>query len=193
MINKQTYVIVPGWQGSPATHWQSHWHRTLPNAIRVEQQDWQQPGLQQWVATLEQALRAVTGPVTLIAHSLGCITVAHWALQARPEMLARISGALLVAPADVERGDCPQELVNFAPVPRAVLPFPSVLVGSTNDHAASSGRALAFAANWGSEAVILEQAGHINVASGHHRWEQGFAFLYRLQEMATRGTGQLCA
>ena len=24
-------------------------------------------------------------------------------------------------------------------------------------------------------------AGHINVKSGHQRWEQGFAYLYRLQ------------
>lgn len=191
MTNKQTYVIVPGWNGSPAEHWQSHWQRTLPNAVRVEQQNWQQPGLQQWVATLEQTLAGVSGPVTLIAHSLGCITVAHWTLQARPEMLAKVRGALLVAPADVERPDCPGELVNFAPVPQTALPFPSVLVGSSNDHAASRERALAFAAAWGSEAVILERAGHINIDSGHRQWEQGFAFLYRLQEKAE--TGLLCA
>ncbi|MBS7676482.1 alpha/beta hydrolase [Vibrio cholerae] len=28
---------------------------------------------------------------------------------------------------------------------------------------------------------MLSGAGHINVKSGHRRWEQGFAYLYRLQ------------
>ena len=35
--------------------------------------------------------------------------------------------------------------------------------------------------DWGSQAAILPGAGHINVKSGHQRWEQGFAYLYRLQ------------
>jgi predicted alpha/beta hydrolase family esterase len=40
---------------------------------------------------------------------------------------------------------------------------------------------LELARNWGAEAGILSGAGHINVKSGHQRWEQGFAYLYRLQ------------
>ena len=50
-----------------------------------------------------------------------------------------------------------------------------------NDHAASAARALQLARDWGSQAAILPGAGHINVKSGHQRWEQGFAYLYRLQ------------
>lgn len=188
-----TYLIVPGWNGSPAGHWQSYWQQVLPNATRVEQQDWQRPGLEQWVATLARKIRGLNGPVVLIAHSLGCITVAHWSRQAAAEDLAKISGALLVAPADVERPGCPQALTGFAPVPATVLPFPSVLVGSTNDHAASCERALEFAVNWGSSAHILEQAGHINIDSGHTCWEQGLAFLYQLQEQADMHPRLLCA
>ena len=37
------YLILPGWQGSSAEHWQSHWQRSLPNSARVEQQDWLNP------------------------------------------------------------------------------------------------------------------------------------------------------
>ena len=36
------------------------------------------------------------------------------------------------------------------------------------------------------EAVVLSGVGHINVASGHQRWEQGFAYLYRLQSRIER-------
>ena len=90
-------------------------------------------------------------------------------------------GALLVAPADVERLACPEPLQNFAPISQQALPFPSLLVGSSNDSAATAQRAVQLAGSWGSEWVILPKAGHINVKSGHCTWEQGFAWLYRLQ------------
>lgn len=175
------YLIVPGWQGSAAEHWQSHWQRSLPHSARVVQADWLNPLREDWVAELERSIAADPRPVILVAHSLGCITVAHWAAQAPLELLRRVRGALLVAPADVQRTNCPQALRNFAPIPRHPLPFASQLVGSDNDSAASAARALELARDWGSEATILSGAGHINVKSGYRRWEQGFAFLYRLQ------------
>ncbi|WP_028239841.1 alpha/beta hydrolase [Stutzerimonas azotifigens] len=176
------YLIVPGWQGSPDEHWQSHWQRSLPNAARVEQRDWLAPRRADWVAELERSLAASPQPTILVAHSLGCVTVAHWAAQASPGMLRRVRGALLVAPADVERANCPEALRNFAPIPMRPLPFASLLVGSDNDSAASAARAIALGRAWGSrETAILAGAGHINVKSGHRRWDQGFAYLYRLQ------------
>jgi predicted alpha/beta hydrolase family esterase len=175
------YLIVPGWQGSPDNHWQSHWQRTLPNSARVEQQDWLNPQRRDWVQALEQAIVAERSPVILIAHSLGCVTVAHWAAQASPALLRRVRGALLVAPADVERPTCAPALRNFAPIPLQALPFPSQVVSSDNDPAVSVPRALSLAQAWGAEAGLLSNAGHINVKSGHERWEQGFAYLYRLQ------------
>ncbi len=175
------YLILPGWQGSPYEHWQSHWQRSLPNSARVEQADWMAPQRADWVAALNQALAADPRPAILIAHSLGCITVAHWAQHAPAELLRRVRGALLVAPADVERPGCPEPLQNFAPIPRARLPFSSQLIGSDSDSAASAARAIELAREWGSQAAILPGAGHINVKSGHQQWEQGFAHLYRLQ------------
>lgn len=181
------YLIVPGWQGSPADHWQSHWQASLPNSQRVEQADWLAPQRDAWVAALEQAVAAAITPVILIAHSLGCITVAQWAAQAPVASLRRVRGALLVAPADVERPACPEPLQNFAPIARQLLPFPCQVVSSDNDPAVSAPRALELARDWGAEAGILAGAGHINVKSGHHRWEQGFAYLYRLQRQLEQG------
>jgi predicted alpha/beta hydrolase family esterase len=175
------YLIVPGWQGSGDDHWQSHWQRSLPNSSRVEQADWMAPVREDWVAALERAVTASAEPVILIAHSLGCVTVAHWAAQAPRSSLQQVLGALLVAPADVERPNCPPALKNFAPIPRQLLPFPTQVVSSDNDAAVSAPRALELARDWGAEAGIVTGAGHINVKSGHQRWEQGFAYLYRLQ------------
>ena len=175
------YLIVPGWQGSADEHWQSHWQRSLPNSARVEQADWLNPKREDWVAELQRSIASDPRPTILIAHSLGCITVAHWAAQAPAELLGRVQGALLVAPADVQRNNCPAALHNFAPIPQQPLPFPSQLVGSDNDSAASAARAIELARDWGSDVAILSGAGHINVQSGHQRWEQGFSYLYHLQ------------
>lgn len=180
------YLIVPGWQGSADDHWQSHWQRSLPNSARVEQADWLNPKREDWVAELQRSIASDPRPTILIAHSLGCITVAHWAAHAPVESLRRVRAALLVAPADVERTNCPPALQNFAPIPQHLLPFPSLLLGSDNDTAASAARACELARDWGSEAVVLSGVGHINVASGHQRWEQGFAYLYRLQSRIER-------
>lgn len=131
------YVLVPGWYGSEDAHWQSHWQRALPNASRVEQQDWITPLRADWIAELDAEIRRQPGPVVLIAHSLGCVTVALWAAQAERRVRDQVRGALLVAPADVERESCAEALRNFAPISREPLPFPSVLVGSDNDQACS--------------------------------------------------------
>ena len=175
------YLILPGWQGSPAEHWQSHWQEVLPNCTRVEQQDWLNPDPAKWVQALDKAITAAPTPVILVAHSLGCITVARWAKQASSAALCQVKGALLVAPADVERALCPAEIACFAPIPTDPLPFASLIVGSDTDKAASAARVIQWSRQWQAPAVVLANAGHINVQSGHTRWEQGFAYLYRLQ------------
>ncbi len=182
-MTRQTprYLILPGWNGSPAEHWQSHWQAMLPDARRVEQSNWAWPQRKAWVAALEQAVAASDGPLILIAHSLGCITLAHWAASAAPQQRAKILGALLVAPADVERPGCPAALRNFAPLVPRRLPFPALVIGSDNDPACTARRARTLAAGWGAAVKILPGAGHINIASGHRQWEEGFEYLDCLQ------------
>jgi predicted alpha/beta hydrolase family esterase len=51
------------------------------------------------VSRIAETIQAQAGPVVLVAHSLGCIASTHLPAEA----VARIHGALLVAPADPER------------------------------------------------------------------------------------------
>lgn len=181
------FIIQPGWRGSAADHWQSHWEQRL-QAIRVKNANWEQPDLDSWLAGLDQALSQARRPAIVIAHSLGCITVAHYARR-HPN---RIAGALLVAPADVERPFVPRELMPFAPLPRQPLPFASRVVASDNDPFCKSARAARMAGYWQSPLTWLRQAGHINVASGHQQWEEGLALLPPLLERA-RAQGSIAA
>ena len=151
-------IIVPGWRDSGPGHWQSLWAERLPGAVRVQQDDWVTPSRKSWV---------------MVAHSLGCIATAHLP----PEAAARIQGALLVAPADPERRAI---LSDFAPVPFQKLPYRNVLVASSNDPFCPVRLAGAYARAWGSEFVRLQDAGHINIESGHGEWPLGVALLQSL-------------
>lgn len=174
-------LIVPGLYNSEPEHWQSHWQQAWPQAERVDQTDWEKPTLAEWVAGLVEAVRRRPGAV-LVGHSLGCALIAHLA-QIRGGR--GIGGALLVAPADVER-DRPAGplLQGFAPMPRRPLPFPSVVVASRNDPYVSIERAAAFAHAWRARLVDLGEAGHINVASGYGPWTAGQALLRDLLDEA---------
>lgn len=170
-------LIVPGLFNSPHDHWQSHWERRLPSAERVNQENWELPTLGDWTASLIEAVRRREGAV-LVAHSLGCAAIAHLA---RINGGRGIGGALLVAPAEVNReGPVGRLLKGFSPMPRERLPFPSTVAVSRDDPYVSLGHAAAFAAAWGSRFVDLGAAGHVNVKSGHGPWTEGLQLLEEL-------------
>ena len=175
-MTSTSIIIVPGWRDSGPGHWQTLWAERLPQARRVVQDDWHTPTRSAWVARLEETVLEQPGGVVIVAHSLGCITTAHM----KPEAAAWVRGALLVAPADPERRAV---LSDFAPVPYAALPYRSILVASSNDPYCPIRLAGAYARAWGSEFVRLQNAGHINVDSGHGEWPLGRALLQSLTEV----------
>lgn len=178
-LTPPTVLIVPGWRDSGPGHWQSLWAERLPGIRRVVQDDWITPRRVAWVECLESAVLSAPGPVVLVAHSLGCIAVTHMG----PEAAARVCGALLVAPADPERRAV---LSDFAPVPYSPLPYRNIVVASSNDPYCPVRLAGAYARAWGSEFVRLQNAGHINIESGHGDWPLGLALLRSLTEGAER-------
>lgn len=90
---------------------------------------------------------------------------------------ARIAGAFLVAPADVEQAPGLEELRGFGPVPRVRLPFPSCVIASTDDPYLKAERAVEFAQAWGADLRLAGPAGHLNTASGLGHWPEGRAWL----------------
>jgi uncharacterized protein len=200
-----TFLILPGWQNSGPSHWQSLWEAQLP-AQRVLQHDWMHPLRGDWITRMEDHLlsinehqaqnrrgleaenalkiRSSTGServpadVILIAHSLGCHLVAAWA--SLSQSTQRIRGALLVAPPDVQRADFPLEMKSWREPVLQSLPFASICVISSNDPFCDAGRAQSMARAWGSDCIDIGARGHINAESGLGDWPQGQALLRRL-------------
>jgi predicted alpha/beta hydrolase family esterase len=172
-------LLLPGLYNSGPKHWQTRWKAEYPEFVRVEQRDWETPDRREWVETLQKAIAADPAPAVLVGHSTSCCLVAHWAA-AHPESVPMIRGALLVAPSDVEAPSYPSGPTGFAPMPLAPLPFPSIVVASTNDEYVSLPRAAQFALAWGSRLEVLGALGHINSDSDLGLWPEGFALLREL-------------
>lgn len=175
-----TILTVPGLGNSGPAHWQTLWEVARADTSRVELGMWSAPHRNMWVTKLDRAIASARAPVILVAHSLGCLAVAWWAKLAPQPYGAPVAGALLVAPPDVECGDVRIELSGFAPAPRGPLPFPSILVASTDDPWSTIERAHSLAVDWGSHFVDAGEQGHLNAESDLGMWPDGQALLSRL-------------
>jgi predicted alpha/beta hydrolase family esterase len=179
----QATLIVPGLHGSDRDHWQSWWRADQPNAVLVEQDDWSNPDASIWLTALERAVLA-NPHALIVAHSLGTILTARLA---RSPVAPLIAGAMLVAPADIERtGQLHGRSYEFGVMPKETLPFPSVLVVSQNDPYMPQQKARTLGRAWGSRIHDLGRVGHINVASGFGRWPGGYALARSLFDDTVR-------
>ncbi len=177
-----TVLIVPGLRDESPDHWQTILGLWLANdGYKVETVPpigKSNNSCHQRVDGLDEAIQRIAGPTVLVAHSGGCITVAHWA--ARGADTQRVVAALLAVPPDFDRplpaGYPSMEVLQahaWLPVPKRALPFPSTALASTNDPLASLDAVTELAAQWGSKVHLLGAVGHLNPASGFGPWPLG--------------------
>jgi uncharacterized protein len=168
-----TVLFVPGLRDHVEDHWQTLLQRKIPGARSVPPLEHDKLSRDARVEALQQALSEIGGPVILVAHSAGVMITVHWAQKyQRP-----IHGALLAAPADLEApmpaGYPALEVLRengWLPIPRAPLPFPSIVAASTNDPLGSLDRVTQLAADWGSRLINVGAVGHLNPAAGYGEW-----------------------
>ena len=180
-------VIVPGLRGHVVDHWQTHLAARLPSARVVESFGREKADLAGRVADLHQVIEGAGEPVTLLAHSAGCLVTVHWALRHG----LPVRGALLATPPDLARplpAEYPTldelEESGWLPIPRQQLRFPSIVAASTNDALGDYERVRSLADAWGSRFIGIGPVGHLNPASGYGDWPGAEALLDVLGAMA---------
>lgn len=180
-------LTVPGLRNSGPAHWQTLWETLREDTLRIDLGDWNLPHRNSWVNRIDEAVRALGGPIVFAAHSLGCHAVAWWAKLAGQPFGWPVAGALLVAPVDMDQECIKGPTRGFAPAPADTLPFPSIVVASRDDPWASIESAHDMAANWGSTFVDAGERGHLNAESGLGFWAEGQALLDRLIDLVPDG------
>jgi predicted alpha/beta hydrolase family esterase len=173
-------LTIPGLGNSGPDHWQTRWEHDRVDCRRVDLGLWDDPHRNTWVNKINLAIHRAGRPVILVAHSLGCLAVAWWVKYEQPGWGDPVAGALLVAPPQVDDPALDRRLRQFAPTPEVLLPFPSIVVASTNDPYCRPSHAERLAFLWGSGFHDAGAAGHINAESGLGDWADGQALLDRL-------------
>lgn len=180
-------LIVPGFHGSGEDHWQTWFEQQLPHARRVDGIEWESPQVKVWSEQIIRVLESTSQPIWIVAHSFGSLATV-WASQ---HVAHKIAGVFLVAPADpwrfAEQGLYEQvnqtvsepSIAEF--IPKNALPFPSIVIASTNDPWVKLTTAGFWAQHWGSYFLNIGDAGHINVESGFGSWPEGLDLLREFQ------------
>ncbi len=172
------YLTVPGVTGSGEEHWQTLWEREFPDKFqRIEQADWDSPECSDWIENIEKEVQKHSPEnVVLVAHSLGCLAVAHWA----EKFETKIKGAMLVAPCDVDEDIFDYDATGFVTMPTLELPFRSLVIASEDDVWMTFEMVKKFATACGSEFVNVGKKGHISTSSGFGKWNEGLELLKKL-------------
>ena len=166
-------VFVAGYGNSLGTHWQNAWCNVTTNSYWVEQSDWNDPECDDWVESLNDLLKTLHGPIVLVSHSLGGSTIVEW----NKKYSANIVAAFMVAVPDVHSDYFPDAITGYQDLPITKLPFPSMLLASTDDPYASYERAEYFSKQWGSSLINVGSLGHVNVDSNIADWPEGYDLL----------------
>lgn len=188
-----TVLIVPGLRDHVADHWQTLLAARLTKVRSVPPLEHDKLSCAARVDAVDRALQDIEGPVVIVAHSAGAMMVAHWAISryTRYTFGTRntldIRGALLAAPADLETpmpaGYPTVDVLDsngWLPLPRARLPFPSIVAASSNDPLAHLDRTRDLARCWGSRLVELGAVGHLNPNSGFGEWPRAEELIHAL-------------
>ena len=179
-----TVLIVPGLRDHVAQHWQTLLAAEWPGVQTVPPMGREDIDCARRVDAIEAAVSAIEGRVILVAHSGGCVMVAHWAQTTR--YATRIQGALMATPPDFE-APMPEgyptvaalRMGGWLPVPRHPLPFKSLVALSENDPLGDLNAVQKLAHDWQAETVNLGRVGHLNPASGFGSWPQAKDLLTR--------------
>ena len=170
-MGQPTLLIVPGRGNSGAGHWQTLMAARFSGAHRIEQDNWESLVLETWSQRIDEIVRGLDHRPLLVAHSFGCLAVAH----AQITLGTPVGATLFVAPADPKRFGLPNRIF------RERLLQPGFLVASDNDPWMSHDQAIAMADAWGVGHTTLKNGGHINIASGHGYWPFGEAIVERMR------------
>lgn len=168
-------LIVPGLHNSGENHWQTHWEKNLPNTLRVVQDDWETPDIDQWAYRIVETSRDLD-KFWIVAHSFGVLSTVH----SLPDIADKVRGMFLVAPAS------PIKLGVDKLLSRKTLPVPGVIVASRSDPWVSWEGACQLSSDWGLSTLDAGYAGHINAESGHVHWQYGLEWFGIFRNLISR-------
>jgi len=167
----QRTLILHGWGGSDAPHWQAELASSLARGYGTVSfpllDNCHFPSKNRWVKQLQSILQSFR-PTHVVCHSLAN-TLWFWGCE--EGIIEPVEKLYLVAPPS--RHCKVETLKSFfpAPLPSQLYAKEVVLVVSDNDPYMGVDEAKELGCHYEIEPIILHDGGHINTAGGYGRWE----------------------
>ena len=170
-------LILHGWGGSDFPHWQSYLAAELAKDYGtvcfplLKEKD--APKLDVWMEQVEGILKDFR-PDVLVCHSLANTLWFHLCHQQKAYPVKKL---FLVAPPSLT---CEiEELSTFfsVDVPNDLYAQSVTLITSTNDQYMLQEEAISLAQALTCKHIVLDEAGHINTASGYGAWDEMVAMV----------------
>jgi len=166
--------MVPGIGDSGPGHWQSLWEqKSAVRCSRFSPASWDEPRADDWLQAVSRAVEDAGPDVLVVAHSLGCVAVAH---QAGEDLACR--GVVLVAPPDVHGPLFPEAAVGFTDLAVRPVRVPALVISSSDDPYCTPAVARRLARQWHAEQVDVGPAGHLNEGARLGRWQVGWDLVH---------------
>ena len=169
-------VVVPGWNGSGAGHWQTWLEEQLRGAGRETRRpafaDLDHPDLPGWLAALRAALADLPADgYDVVAHSLGAVLWLHHV--ADPGSSPRAARVLLVSPPSPATDLA--EVAAFFPPPMDIDTVRrgadgTVLVAGDDDPYLPEGVGATYGLPLRIATTVIPGGGHLNTESGFGEW-----------------------
>ncbi len=168
-------MIVHGYGGSGATHWQ-RWLERKCRHLGIETHfpnlpdRFAEPKLPAWLEALERTMPVISQSTALVGHSMACPAIL--------QLLARQSNeaGLVVLAAPVTRDEmfpCTRHFWDgFDPASVRGKTRRIEMFTSDNDRYVDTGIAQRLAADLGAGFHIIPGAGHLSVAAGYHAFPE---------------------
>lgn len=171
MSRDNRVLILHGWGGSDAPHWQAELAAEFAKNYGTVSfpllDNCHFPSKNRWVKQVQKILQAFK-PDTVVCHSLAN-TLWFWLCQ--EEGMADVERLFMVSPPSLTTEV--EIIKSFFPcaMPKKLYAKEVQMIVSDNDPYITVEEAKAIAAYYAIPLTILEDAGHINTDSGHGKWE----------------------
>lgn len=171
MSTEDRVLILHGWGGSDAPHWQAELAAEIAKNYGTVSfpllDNCHFPSKNRWVKQVQTILKTFD-PTTVVCHSLANTL---WLWLCEEDGMKGVERLFMVSPPSLQTTEKTIKTFFPAPMPEKLYAKEIQMIISDNDPWVQMDEAQQIASHYDIPLTVIENAGHINADSGYGKWE----------------------